>query len=191
LTADGLIMYTMGGTGPNFDIYTTTRGSLQSPFATLSLVRELNTGLADDNPFVLPSGQAIYFSSDRGGNLDLYRAARSAASFNPPVIVAGADLATPGVEAQPVVSADELTLLFSSNRPGGVGASDVYIATRPSASVPFDAPQNLTAVNTIGDDAPSWLSADGCLLYLTQTVSQKTSCTTQCADGDPSGTLRP
>jgi hypothetical protein len=65
-------------------------------------------------------------------------------------------------DIQPNVRADGLEVVFSSNRPGGLGGQDVWVSTRSTAGDPWSAPINPGAVvNTgAGETRPS-LSRDG------------------------------
>jgi hypothetical protein len=65
----------------------------------------------------------------------------------------------------PHISEDGLVVAFNSNRPGGAGLLDIYIARRAADTVPFDPPVAVTELNTNGTDAFPWLSGDGCRLY--------------------------
>ncbi len=58
--------------------------------------------------------------------------------------------------------ADGLEVVFSSNRAGGLGAQDIWIATRQSAAGPFSAPLNIgTVVNTTAAESRPSFSHDG------------------------------
>lgn len=64
-----------------------------------------------------------------------------------------ADLNTPSVDGCPIQSPDGLSLYVASNRPGGRGGLDVWVATRSSTSAPWGAPTNLgEPVNSAADD---------------------------------------
>lgn len=64
-----------------------------------------------------------------------------------------ADLNTPSLDGCPIHSPDGLSLLMASNRPGGKGGLDIWVATRPSTSAPWGAPTNLgEPVNSAADD---------------------------------------
>jgi serine/threonine protein kinase len=73
-------------------------------------------------------------------------------------------------EGSPSVSADGLTLVFSSDRPGGLGGNDIWSCRRDTTAEPFGDPVNLgPAVNKRGNDIDPWLSGDGrTLLFVTQ-----------------------
>jgi WD40-like Beta Propeller Repeat len=63
------------------------------------------------------------------------------------------DLNTPSLDGCPIQSPDGLSLYLASNRPGGKGGLDVWVATRASTSAPWGAPQNLgEPVNSAADD---------------------------------------
>jgi hypothetical protein len=63
------------------------------------------------------------------------------------------ELNTPSLDGCPIQSPDGLSLYLASNRPGGKGGLDIWMATRPSTSAPWDAPQNLgEPVNSVADD---------------------------------------
>ncbi|MFO0809267.1 MAG: protein kinase [Gemmataceae bacterium] len=68
-------------------------------------------------------------------------------------------------EMNPFVTADGLTLLFASNRPGGQGDKDLWESRRSSPDAPWGEPVNLGPdVNgPDGDDAPC-MSGDGLIL---------------------------
>lgn len=60
---------------------------------------------------------------------------------------------TPSLDGCPIQSPDGLSLYIASNRPGGRGGLDIWVATRASTSSPWGAPQNLgEPVNSAADD---------------------------------------
>lgn len=64
-----------------------------------------------------------------------------------------AELNTPSVDGCPIQSPDGLGLYVASNRPGGKGGLDIWMATRSTTSAPWGAPQNLgEPVNSAADD---------------------------------------
>jgi hypothetical protein len=71
-------------------------------------------------------------------------------------------------EAGPAISTDGLSLYFQSNRPGGFGRSDIYVAQRPTVGAAWGPPRNLGPV--INATGAFWTgmpaqSADGKLLF--------------------------
>jgi Tol biopolymer transport system component len=53
------------------------------------------------------------------------------------------ELNTPSLEGCPFLSSDGLKLYMASNRPGGQGGIDIWVAERASAEEPFGAPANV------------------------------------------------
>jgi Tol biopolymer transport system component len=63
------------------------------------------------------------------------------------------ELNTPYTDGCPIQSPDGLSLYMASNRPGGVGSLDIWVAHRTARDAPFGAPVNLGApVNSSADD---------------------------------------
>jgi len=87
--------------------------------------------------------------------------------FDPPFALAG--LNTTAWEFVPALSSDELTIYFASTRPGGPGATDIYVATRASTAVTFGIPMLLAGVNSPDSESRPTLPADGLTIYVTST----------------------
>jgi len=63
------------------------------------------------------------------------------------------ELNTPSLDGCPILSPNELSVYMASNRPGGHGGLDIWVAHRDSTDEPFGAPENLPApVNSASDD---------------------------------------
>jgi hypothetical protein len=64
-----------------------------------------------------------------------------------------ADLNTASVDGCPIQSPDGMRLYIASDRTGGLGGLDIWVATRTSPGGPFGAPVNLGApINSTADD---------------------------------------
>ena len=62
-------------------------------------------------------------------------------------------LNTPSLDGCPIQSPDGLRLYMASNRPGGLGGLDIWVARRSSTTAPYGAPVNLgEPVNSAADD---------------------------------------
>ena len=69
-------------------------------------------------------------------------------------------------QGEPSISADGLSLYFASNRPGGSGDSDLWVAIRPTTEDDWGQPLNLgPTVNSVAKDENPCISADGLELY--------------------------
>ena len=70
----------------------------------------------------------------------------------------------------PAISKDGLSLYFHTNRPGGLGGFDMYVAQRASVADPWGAPMNLgPTVNTTFDEGNPAFSRDGHFLFFQST----------------------
>jgi len=93
------------------------------------------------------------------------RNARADFTFSEPVNL-GLNINSSSIDAGTSISADGCTLYFSSNRPVGRGGWDLWVATRPTTDADWGPPENLgPTVNTLSDDGPGCISADGLWLY--------------------------
>src|SRR5262245_32581887 len=65
-----------------------------------------------------------------------------------------------------VLSRDELTIYFTSDRPGSLGMDDLWFATRESIDAPWQEPQNMgPRINTPFVDSLPFLSSNEHVLY--------------------------
>ena len=78
----------------------------------------------------------------------------------------GAPISTPFRELRAQLSPDELSLYLASDRPGGVGAFDIWVSRRACVDCPWEEPANLGPnINSAGGDGGPVLSKDGMLLF--------------------------
>src|SRR6266702_2773042 len=104
-------------------------------FGPAVLVPELSSEGNDLRPTIRFDGRALFLSSNRagsaGGSQDIWVSTRRAfgAPWTTPINL-GAPVNTEFNEVQPSLSADGRILLFASDRPGGSGGVDLYMATR-------------------------------------------------------------
>jgi hypothetical protein len=170
VTANALTMI-FASTRANYlqppDLYIATRPNTVVNFGTPTLLASVDSPFLETSPTLSPDGQTLYFQSTRTNmQSDIFVATNGASGYtvvtgSSPVAAVNDPTANDGT---PVISADGLTLYYSSNR---AGAYQVYVATRASTSAAFGAPQAVTEVNApaVGDRWPEYISADGCRLY--------------------------
>jgi hypothetical protein len=170
ISRDGHLFYFVsnraGGCGGD-DLYTTRlRPGGWDPVENLGC--EVNSPANEASPFPLPEraeGPVLYFSSTRSGGGDLFRSVSHGGVFGAAAALEGVNSPTAN-DGQPNLRRDGLEIFFFSTRPGGLGAQDLYSATRASVHEPWSTPVNLgQLVNSpAGDTRPS-LSWDGTTLY--------------------------
>jgi len=115
----------------------------------------------DFDPAFSSDGRQVYFSSDRPGGLggdDVYRVAVTATGFGTPEHL-GAAVNSAGNEWAPMLSPDGTHLLFSSDRPGGAGRQDLYLAPRRGNGF-APAPPLPGALNSSADEFDATFLAD-------------------------------
>ena len=121
-------------------------------------------------------GLSLYFDCSRSGgygSADLWVTTRATTSddWDEPVNL-GPVVNSSARDSGPSISADGLSLYFSSNRPGAVGGDDLWVATRETTADDWGAPSNLgPVVNSSDGDYMSYISVDGLSLYFSSTRS--------------------
>jgi WD40-like Beta Propeller Repeat len=68
-----------------------------------------------------------------------------------------------------ILSRDELTMYFTSDRPGGLGGDDLWFITRASLDDPWADPQNMSVLNTSAADSLAVLSSDEHVMFFHST----------------------
>jgi hypothetical protein len=121
-----------GGPG-GYDIYSTTLQA-DGKFSVPVVVPELSTSVNDVMPTIREDGLELFLTSNRAGglgNVDMWTATRASTSepWSVPVNVGGPVNTTAGEQRAGLFS-NATELHFFSARPGGLGGSDLYRATR-------------------------------------------------------------
>ena len=181
LAGDGATFYFVsdrpGGCGGT-DIYVSRRNDDGSFTEPKNLGCHVNSEGNEEGP--VPGnepkrGRVLYFSSARAGgyaadapgvapDFDLYVATWRAGAFRAPELVDGVNSADQ--DGQPFLRDDSRELYFYSNRPGGLGGNDIWVASRNKAKQAWGAPLNLGPnVNSAAPETRPSLSSDGTLLY--------------------------
>jgi Tol biopolymer transport system component len=131
-------------------------------FSTPVNLGAVNSNAVDAGPAVSADGLTLFFHSDRAGGMgsfDLYTSSR--ATINDAWGAAtslGAGINTGFNDRAAEVSADGLTLYFSSDRNGD---QDIYMATRSTRLDPWSNITSLSVLNSNTEDAGVTVSADG------------------------------
>jgi hypothetical protein len=151
------------------DIRIASRPSTLAAFSASAPLAGINTSSDEASLSLALEDTAVFFFSDRAGGLgqyDVYAATLGAAGVSS--VRGVAELNSTNNDAAPVATPDGLVIFFSSNRPaaGAAGGNDIWTARRSSVSDGFGAPQLVTELNSPNSDAVTWVSPDGCTVYV-------------------------
>jgi Tol biopolymer transport system component len=174
ISADGLSIYfdsdRSGGYGGD-DLWVATRATKNDDWsAPTNLGSVVNSSTKDNSPSFSADGLSLYFNSTRSGSLggmDLWVAKRETAvdewgipsNLGPVVNSSYADYMSH-------ISANGLSLYFSSDRPGGLGQRDLWMSTRATTNDDWSEPVNLgPTVNSSSNERRMSLSSDGLMFF--------------------------
>jgi hypothetical protein len=168
LSAEGsTLFFAIGVPGVDEQIASATRGGRGTAFGASALAR-INSAGEDGTPLLSADGRSLYFYSTRAGGLgtrDVWLATRAdeSAEFAAATPLAGVN--GPNLDHLPWVSRDELTLLWVTNRSGGVGQLDIWSARRSLRSDSFSNIAPLNGVNSTSNEGRAVLSNDELTMY--------------------------
>lgn len=173
VTGNALELYfsRLAGNGNGYDIFVTTRAKLGDNWGAPS-PSTLNSTTIQNNDtmsWISEDGLVVYLSSDRTGGVgssDIYRSERAKVTdqFGVPVLVSGINSYASDDTA--VATKDQLEIFVGSSRPGGKGSADVWHAVRQNAGAVFGQMTVVGELNSIVNEQPVWVSADGCAIHL-------------------------
>jgi predicted secreted protein len=175
ISADGLNLYFTsnrpGGRG-SLDLWMATFNSLdQSWSEPVNLGMPVNTSAYEGFPSISTDGLSLYFASNQPGSLggsDIWMTTRSTieANWSKPVNL-GPNVNSSSEEISCCISPNGTELFISSNRPGGMGSYDLYVARRAATDQSWSAPVNLgSPVNGSAADGGISLSVSNNSLML-------------------------
>ncbi len=125
----------------------------------------VNDADSDACPYLLPDGSALYWQKG-AASADIVVAHRTATGEWGASLTLPAPVNLPDAhETNPHVSPDERWLFFTSDRAGGFGDNDLYVAERLSDGT-YGAAINLGAtINSAGGEDQAWPNDDLSVLY--------------------------
>lgn len=164
VASDHLSLWFSSARSGNNELYVARRASTAVDFGPASLVPGVGGPSQEMHPYYRAAGQELWLTSDRAdAGVDIYRARAADGGFEAPVRVA--ELSSGALDVHPAITEDGLTLLFASNRDGGAGGFDLWLARWASATAAFDPPEPVAGVGSSADEYGGWLSPDGCRVY--------------------------
>ena len=133
----------------------------------------VNSSAWEFDPSISADELEIYFNSYRPGGLgqaDIWVATRKTKRdpWGKPVNL-GPTVNSPAGDKAPSISANGLSLYFSSGRSGGYGGQDLWMTTRKTKADPWGEPVNLgPMVNSAATEHAPSISTDGLTLYFAE-----------------------
>lgn len=166
--SDGVTLYFASNRAGDYQIFDAIRAS---PSSTAFGIPSPLGPEGDNQPYAIASDTALYFASTERAGSDtkthIYRAELSSCDYGDIGPIAGTDPTAD--ERAPAVTGDERTLYYCRFNSTDC---DIWYATRPDAQSDWSAGQALPGEATVGvDEAPGWISPDGCRLYIRQAGS--------------------
>lgn len=132
-----------------------------------SIGANINTNDHDAAIGLSPDGQKLFVYKTQPGNKlagDIYVSDEEGDVWKKPVKL-GPTINTSDWESHASISADEQTLYFTSNKPGGKGHKDIYVSKRLPSGEWGPADDLSNKVNTEFDEDGPFLHPDGKTLY--------------------------
>lgn len=184
ISAEGLSLYFSsnrpGGYG-NYDLWMSTRTTTKDDWSDpVNLGPTVNSSAEEDFPSVSIDGLQLCFSEWRYttrpggyGSSDIWITTRPTVSdpWGEPVNL-GPTVNSSAYDAAPLILDNGLTLYFSTMRPGGLGAEDIWVTKRATVSDPWESPVNVgPPINSSAYDNLPNISADGSTLYFSSNRS--------------------
>jgi Tol biopolymer transport system component len=162
VSPDGLTIAFASDRTPSkgWDIWISTRSTRASSWSSPVRVAELDDG-ADDIPCTISDDRLLLiFQRGINSDTDLFVSRRTSADgdWNTPVPLA--ELNTAAFDSHGAMTSDGLTIVFDSDRSGGSGLRDLYLASRPDRDAPFSAIEPLSELNTATNDGAGRLADD-------------------------------
>jgi hypothetical protein len=182
MTSDGKTLYYTVGAPFAQQIYKSTRTDVSTDFpvgAPETALRPTDPGdagaIAGFTIYLMPDDKTMYYSAGDFKNPDLYVAAFSSGGWSTPTPLTSIN--STQVEQYVAVTTDELTIYFGSSRDtGDPRYHKIYMATRATKSADFGNLAAVAELNSSGatiDQGPSYISPDGCTIWITNTTTGK------------------
>lgn len=172
ISADGLSIYfcslRSGGYG-GYDMWVTTRATTQDDWGPpVNLGSPVNSSSDDFSEDISADGLELYFGSNRPGSsgYDIWVAKRATteSTWGTPINL-GPSVNSSATEGCPAISDDGLELYFWSDRSGGFGSYDIWVARRETKEEAWGMAVNLGSnINSSTSDLCTDVSPDGLLL---------------------------
>jgi hypothetical protein len=177
LSPDGLDLVFTRDRGVDTDIWVAHRSSRKEPFGMPTPVSELNTSLNEFHPFFSATGIWFVRQEEAGAKVgNIFYAQRNAnATYGNPSVVR-----PPSVdgnnESMPSPRRDGLAVFYGAPAAGADADTpfDVWMIQRSAVDPNFGAPTRVSELSTGVHEEVSWVSDDGCRVYLHRSTGDET-----------------
>jgi serine/threonine protein kinase len=174
ISNDGLSLLFDSNRASNFqrdDLWIAKRATIFDPWNAASPIGPPVDGqYLDASPVISADSLSLYYAWRRANwDWDLCVSTRTTTEDDWGARVSlGSAVNTLAEDTRPTISADNLSLFFTSNRSGGFGFDDIYVSTRATTDHPWSEPVNLgSLINTPRSDGYPRISTDSRLLFFT------------------------
>jgi outer membrane protein OmpA-like peptidoglycan-associated protein/Tol biopolymer transport system component len=145
--------------------------SLKDSVYSVEPISAVNTSFNEGSQTISGDGKYLIFThcNEKAGfgSCDLYESIYSDGQWSRPKNL-GPTINSSAWETQPSLTADGQELYFASNRPGGVGESDIWHSYRTAEGWTRPTPLS-SVINTTARDESPFIHADGKTLYFRST----------------------
>ncbi len=186
-SSDGLELYfgsrrpkEEGEEGREHDIWVVSRSDRGAAWGEPRNVEELNSPGQEEPGWLSADGLRLYYAKGEGRKkpLDICLATREvrhpSTRWEPFFSEELQAINTPAYnEGMPSLTEDECEIYFYSNRPGGAGNNDIWVAIRSTPNSPWSTPRNLDEINSIVHERMPSISSDGLTLWWTNASAGK------------------
>ena len=160
-------------TGQSFADFYVSRMNKQGEWEEPVLADEegINSAGSEGTPFMNKNFSTMYFTrcpnhKKRESGCQVMKSTRTGSAWSEPIAVEIKTIDSLDVIGHPTLSSDELKLFFASERRGGIGGKDLWIAERENTSEKFGRPRNLgVIINTEGDELYPYMRNDSTLYF--------------------------
>jgi hypothetical protein len=152
---DGSAMDAGGGDG----------GCTPGPWSAPTELTELPTTGDLWGPNPTDGDLTLYGAQTLSGDQDMWVAMRPSRAAPFGTLTFLTEINSTSIEANPFLSADGRSLYFASDRAGGTGNRDLWVARRAATTGPFDPASPITSVNSVDTDGSPGLTADELAIF--------------------------
>ena len=160
-------------TGQGFADFYVARMNKQGEWDEPVLADEegINSTGSEGTPFMNKNFSTMYFTrcpnhKKRESGCQIMKSSRTGSAWSEPITVEIKTIDSLDVIGHPTLSSDELKLFFASERRGGIGGKDIWVAERENTSEKFGRPRNLgVTINTEGDELYPYMRNDSTLYF--------------------------